>query len=158
MTTINKETGEITNLDDLDDEQFIGVLAAAEQETKESADQYGHLVMYGIQRAAARGATVLYGKGQNFVVKQDNETDWAKMPPVLEFLTPEEKKEAYKPEHTITVLAVPEHDEVVLGKWAPKGTVMKLLRRHGDQAVAKADEATFPGRAIGKLVQTDASD
>ena len=33
--------------------------------------------------------------------------------------------------------------------------VMKLLRRHGNLAVAKADEATFPGKESGKLVPVD---
>ena len=77
-------------------------------------------------------------------------TDWAKMAQVLEYLTPEERGEAFKPEHTINVpeRIVPEHEETIPAKWAVKGTVMKLLRRHGDEAVAVAEAATFDGKTF----------
>ena len=154
LDTTNIETGQI--FIDMSDEAMIDYFAIQQEANKLAQSHLGHIEMELMRRAAERGASVIYGKAMNFVIETKNETDWSKMPPVLEFLTPEEKAEAFKPEHTITVLAVPEHKETVLAQWAPKGTVMKLLRRHGDEAVAKADEATFPGKASGKLVTGEA--
>ena len=134
------------------DEELITVKVRSQQAVKDALDLDGKVDQELMRRAEDRGATTIYGKGMNYVIETKNETDWAKMPPVLEFLTPEEKAEAFKPEHTVTIPAVPEHKETVLAKWAVKGTVMKLLRRHGDQAVAAADLATFPGVKKGKLV------
>ncbi len=152
---VDTETGEI--IDDLNwtDERLLGTYAAAQQEAAEKAGYAGRLEMEIQRRITENGGTTLYGQGVNYVIETENKTDWTKMAPVLEFLTPEEKAEAFKPEHTITVPSVPEHDQLVPDKWAVKGTVMKLLRRHGDDAVAAADAATFPGQTSGKLVLMD---
>lgn len=139
------------------DEQLINIYAAAQQEAEEAQERVGRLEQELIRRASERNATIIYGNGMNFIIETKNETDWSKMAPVLEHLTPEEKLEAFKPEHTITVpeRIVPEHEETIPAKWAVKGTVMKLLRRHGDEAVAAADSATFPGKTTGKLIKTE---
>ncbi len=111
-----------------------------------------------IQRGAAQAATTIYGKTMKFVISVERKTDWSKMPPVLEFFRPEEKTEAFTPEHTITVpetiipeTIIPEHDDLIPAKWATKGTIMKIARRHGDDAVLAVDDATFPAKTTGKL-------
>ncbi len=172
---VNRETGEILETFEvvLTDEQRVAVYAAAKIEAAEAVMYLGKLEIGLIELGAERGATIIYGAiahngkdccefvphsalpGMNFVIETKNETDWSKMPPVLEFFTPEEKLEAYKPEHTVMIPAVPEHEAVVPAKWAVKGTISKLARRHGDEALAAIDAATFPGKASGKLVPVD---
>lgn len=150
---VNPVTGAFIVVTGVEDEGLLEFLSNINNLMEQVQGIQGHVVQEAMRRADERGASVIYGKTHNFVIETKNETDWSKMAPVLEFLTPEEKKEAFKPEHTITVPAVAEHQELIAPKWAVKGTIMKLLRRHGDEAVAKADEATFPGASKGKLVE-----
>ena len=51
-----------------------------------------------MRRAEESGANTIYGNGLKFVIETKNETDWSKMPPVLEFFTPEEKDEEAEPD------------------------------------------------------------
>ena len=148
---VDRETGEIP----LTDEQLIDVIAASDRELEDTQKANGIWHMQAQERITENGGTTLYGRSMDYVMTTKNETDWSKMPPVLEFLTPEEKAEAFTPEHTITVPAVPEHDAVVPDKWAVKGTITKLARRHGDEALAAIEDATFPGKVSGKLVRTE---
>lgn len=163
MTTnqVNPETGEIHDLPTewerkYSDEAAIHQYSFELEKLEVAKAKVGRWEQELMRRATESGATTIYGQGMNFVIETKNETDWSKMPPVLEFLTPEEKLEAFKPEHTITVPEhiIPEHEETIPAKWAVKGTVMKLLRRHGDEAIAAADPATFPGKTTGKLIKT----
>ena len=141
-TLADPVTGEIVST--LTDEQFIGVLAAAQQEAKEATDRHGMLVLEGLQRAAAIGATTLYGKSMNFVVTQANEYDRTKLPPLLELLDPEAKGKCFIPAHPETV-DVPD-------KW-DMTQVKKYAKARGNEALDIVERATFPGRASGKLVE-----
>lgn len=168
---VNTETGEIysnvlpksINRTELmhramSDEFLVQELEWAIRQEETVKANRGKVEMELMRRAAESGATTIYGKGMQFIIETKNETDWSKMPPVLEFLTPEEKAEAFKPEHNIMVPAVPEHEKLIPAKWAVKNTVSKLARRHGDEALVAIEAATFPGEKKGKLVRTEETD
>ena len=152
----NPTTGEVVD-ENMLDEAMVTTLAEGQALEAKIHEQNGRIEQKLQQRGEATGATTIYGKGWKYVISTKNETDWANMPPVLEYLTPDEKTEAYKPEHTITVPAVPEytvpevpeHDETVSAKWAVVGTIKKLAGRHGAGALAAVSQ--FPAKVSGKL-------
>lgn len=156
---VNETTGEVVD-EDILDEALIATLAEGQAREAKEHKQNGRIEMELQRRGDATGAKVIYGDGWEYQISITRESDWANMPPVLEYFTPEEKIEAYKPEHTIIVPAepeyvvaeVPEHDEVIQAKWAPIATVEKLARRHGNRAVASVSK--FPAKVSGKLVST----
>ena len=155
ITDMNVFEGELDNT--VLDEAMITALAEGQALEAKIHEQNGRIEMQLQQRGEATGASVIYGKDFKYVISTKHETDWANMPPVLEYLTPDEKTEAYKPEHTISVPTVPEyvvpevpeHDEVVPAKWAVVGTIKKLAGRHGAEALAAVSQ--FPAKVSGKL-------
>ena len=148
----DQETGEI--LDPLDemrrlsipDEQLVACLAAAKIEIEEKQELFGHLEQELHIRAAARGATTIYGKGMNYVVTTKLEYDRTRLQALGEFLTNEEFSKCYTPAHEETV-QVPDKWDMTQWKAA--------ARRHGGELQASLDALTFPGKASGKLVQTE---
>jgi len=152
----NPATGEILG-EHMLDEALVTSLAEGQALEAKIKDQNGRIEMALQKRGRDTRASTIYGKDKKYVISTKNETDWANMAPVLEFFTPEEKAEAYKPEHYIAVPAVPEyvvpevpaHDEVVPAKWAVVGTIKKLAGRHGADALAAV--STFPAKVSGKL-------
>ncbi len=153
---VNPATGEILGEHMLDEALVTSLVEGQALEAK-IKDQNGRIEMALQERGRDTGASVIYGKGKKYVISTKNDTDWANMAPVLEFFTPEEKAEAYTPEHTITVPAVPEylveeapeHDEIVPAKWAVVQTIKKLAGRHGEDALASVSQ--FPTKVSGKL-------
>lgn len=152
----NPATGEVVD-ENMLDEAMVATLAEGQAEEARWKERNGRVEMALQERGGATGASVIYGKGKKYVISTKHDTDWPNMAPVLEYLTPEEKAEAYKPEHTITVPAVPEytveevpeHDETVPAKWAVVGTIKKLAGRHGADALAAVSQ--FPAKVTGKL-------
>ncbi len=163
LPSVNQATGEIVDGNMLD-EAMVATLAEGQALEAKIHERNGRIEQALQARGDATKATTIYGKGFKYVISTDNKTDWPNMPPVLEHFTPEEKAEAYKPEHTAIVPAVlghwvalvPEHEELVPAKWAPVGTIEKLARRHGKEALAAV--AKFPAKVSGKLVEVTDDD
>ncbi len=128
------------------DEQLVGIFAAAQEEAREAQDLAGKLEQELMRRAAERRATTIFGTGINFVVTTANEYDRTQLPPLLEYLSPEEKAECFVPAHPETVQVPDKYD---MTKWKKAG------RAHGGELQAGLDALTFPGRATGNLVRTD---
>ena len=141
---INIETGE--HFEAMTDEALVDYLNIQQVAGEMAQNHIGHINMELMRRAAERGATTIYGKGQNFVVTQPNEYDRTKLPPLLELLDPEAKGKCFIPAHQETV-DVPD-------KW-DMTQVKKYAKARGNEALDIVERATFAGRASGKLVTVD---
>jgi len=143
---VDERTGEILDYFVATDEQLIEAKAASEQAVKNALSVDGKVDQELLGRAAERGATTIYGKEHNFEIKTPNDYDRTKLPRLLELLTPDEKAKCFIPAHQETVDVPDKHD---MTQWK------KAARAHGGELQEGLDDATFPGRASGKLVQTE---
>ena len=148
---VDQATGEIMDGQTFEvtaptDEELVDELVLADKQAQNAVDYAGKIRLALIQRAEARGANTIFGKGMNFVVTAKNEYDRTKLPPLLEYLTPEEKKECFIPAHQETITVPDKYDMV---KWN------KAARAHGGELAAGLEAAKFPGKPTGKLVKTE---
>jgi len=154
MTIVNPETGEIFEIpehwipeaDTLTDEELVHAFADGKVLEQGIRDGQGKLEMELMRRATERGATTIYGKGQNFVIETKNEYDRTKLHGLLELFNPEGRDKCFTPAHLATV--------EVADKWDMQ-QVQKYAKARGNDALAIVEQATFPGKASGKLVKTD---
>lgn len=142
---VDTETGEIYG-EPATDEWLLEVLQGAQGNAKAAAEQVDRIIQELMRRAEERGATVIRGKGMNFVITTKNEYDRTKLPPVLELFDPEGKDKAFSPAHMEEVL-IPE-------KWNMQ-QVNKYAKQAGNEALAIVEASMFPGKASGKLVKVD---
>ncbi len=128
------------------DEQLVGIYAAAQQEAVEAQERAGRIEQELLRRAQERAARRIQGKDMDYVVTVKEELDHTKLPPLLEYLTPEEISKCY----------IPGHEEIV---WVetnyPRTAWNMAVRDYGGEFAEKVKEATFVGKTTGKLVQTD---
>ena len=129
-----------------EDELMVAWMAEANEEAANATIWKGKCELELMRRAAERGATTIYGKGQNFVVTKEPIVDRTQLHPLLELLDPAAGKECFIPAHTATV-DVPDKWDMV--------KVKKHARARGNEALTIVEAATYPGKATGKLVATE---
>ena len=146
--TVDPATGEILDGQTFEvksptDEERIDVLAKAKEQLKSLETFVGICEMELMRLGEDRGATVIRGKGQNYVITTKKEYDRSKLPPVLELFDPEGKAKCFAEAHMEEVL--------VSEKWDMQ-QVNKYAKQAGNEALEIVEAATFPGKATGKLV------
>ena len=142
LDTTNIETGEIFHR--MSDEAMIDYFAIQQEANRLAQFHLGHIEMELMRRATESGATVIQGNGMKYEIKTPNEYDRSQLPALVEFLTPEQKTKCVVPAH---MKEIPEsHD---MQQWN------KAARENGGDLADGIKGLTFPGKASGKLVQTE---
>lgn len=146
MNTRDGETLEVVPLSEFDDEHLLEMMARYKLESEIATRRLGTIEMEVQRRIRENGGTTLFGREQNYVMETKPEYDRTKLSPLLELFDQEGRAKSFIPAHTETV-DVPDKWDLTQAK--------KYARARGKEALAIIENATFPGRATGKLVDTN---